>query len=90
VCEIKEIKDNVIDKMNLVVDLFLARSHVREMLRTHNGKSVHRLIPTRFLSAVIVAERLLELRTSLALVADSAAYKTFTDSAKADVKTQCE
>jgi hypothetical protein len=87
VCEIKEIKDNVIDKMNLVVDLFLARS---QMLRTHNGKSVHRLIPTRFLSAVIVAERLLELRTSLALVADSAAYKTFTDSAKADVKTQCE
>jgi len=80
---------NVINKMNDVVDLFLTRSHVREMLRAQaKDKSVFRLIPTRFLSAVIVAERLLELKMKLITVVDSVSFTEYMghSSTKADVK----
>lgn len=92
VCSIEEFDKTVITNMNLVVDLFLTRSHVREMLRMQaNGRSLYRLITTRFLSAVIVAERLLSLKTAVTAVVDSVAFRDYAahTATPLAVRTQC-
>jgi len=91
VCEINIIDDQVFKKANTVVDLFLTRSQVREMLRAVCSKSLFRLIPTRFISGVIVCKRLLELRTYLETVVDGIEFNKYRQAGttEAKVRKQC-
>lgn len=90
ICSIAEIDENVISPVNDVVDLFLSRSQVREFLRAQCTKSVYRVIPTRFVSAAAVCERLQELRADLITVVDSKKFLEFKTRAPAAVFSQCE
>ena len=91
VCEIEVLDTNVLKKANKVVDLFLSRHVPRELLRTKCDKSLYRLIPTRFISAVLVCERLLELRPVLENVVDSVPFDTFRKSTATEraAREQC-
>lgn len=89
-CEIKSIKNEIVGKVSDIADFFLTRSMPRELLRAENGKSVDRIIPTRFISVFLVIERLLELRTDLTDVVSSQKMKKYIRSSKTppSVKTQ--
>jgi hypothetical protein len=89
-CNIDEIEVNVIKKLELISDLFLSRSHLREALRSECEKSVYRIIPTRFVSAAGVAERVVDLKKDLIRVVDSKRFDEYRSAANAELKAQCD
>jgi len=90
ICDLPEFKENVIEKASQVVDLFLSRAQVRGLLRSECDKSVYRLIPTRFVSAAAMVERLIELQSDLIRVVDSKKFQEFRNDSTAEVKRQCD
>ena len=51
---------------------------------------MYRLIPTRFVSAVAMVERLTELQADLIRVADSKKFQEFRNGSTADIRKQCD
>lgn len=91
VCNIPAIRDSVVKKISTVTDIFLSHYVPRELLRKFSsGKSVYRIVPTRFITVFLAAKRLLDMKSSVMEVVGEVAFRDFlkSNSVTASVRTQ--
>lgn len=78
ICEIGVIKNQLVDKIGAIADLFLTYSQPREILRKFSGqKSVYRIVPTRFITVFLAGQRLLALKDALNDVVADPKFREF-------------
>jgi hypothetical protein len=78
VCQIPAIKKHVVDKIEAIADIFLSYSQPREILRKFSrGKSVYRIVPTRFITVYLAGNRLIELKHAISDSVDDPQFRDF-------------
>jgi hypothetical protein len=76
-----DIRDNVVEKVGLISDLFLSNQFLRALLES-NGGSVLRVVDTRFASIVLVVERLITKRDSLLKTVECSRWDSYRDDSR--------
>ncbi len=88
IAEIQQINSLILKPVEDITDLFLTKSMPRELLRAANGKSVDRIVPTRFVSLYSAVERLIELESDLVDCVSVPKFQQFKNQSSASLREQ--
>lgn len=87
VCEVPAINAAIVSKIEAIADTFLSYSQPREILRKFSkGKSVYRIVPTRFITVYLAGNRLLHLKDALCDSVSEPQFRDFVRSAGKQAK----